>query len=272
MWELDGYRVATISIISFFWWSRDFKNGIRSVPRHWRVDGRDGGWDQQFSGWFSLLFTLFLLYFVASSAWWWTSRVWRTFVLLHILSQTVRHSRPYEQLWSGQVVKDDRRRNALIILIFFFLRIRGKSAPLSLLLSTTLSSISQWVSLSSEKEDISHTKAAIEKGCSRRSVSSPTIRVRNTSLTAVVNKSELERVEITHCRPAHHRALDLARVDESDKHDSIEEFGVIFEGKVRDQVQEQILKSTNHEEILTSSSTIVCPYKCSHPSVQRTHS
>ena len=38
-----------------------------------------------------------------------TSRARRTIALLHILFQNVRHSRPYQQLWSGQVVTDDRQ-------------------------------------------------------------------------------------------------------------------------------------------------------------------
>ena len=65
-----------------------------------------------------------------------------------------------------------------------------------------------------------------------------------------MDKSELEKTEIAHCRPAHHRALDPARVGESDKHDRGEEFWVVFEGKVRDQLHEQIFKPTVHEEIL----------------------
>ena len=69
-----------------------------------------------------------------------------------------------------------------------------------------------------------------------------TNRVRKTPLTADVGKSDLEKTEITYCRPAQHRAVDLVRVDESDRHDSVEEFGVIFEDKKRDQFYEQNFK------------------------------
>ena len=47
--------------------------------------------------------------------------------------------------------------------------------------------------------------------------------------------------KLLHLRPARHRALDLARVGESHKHDNVEEFWV-FEGKVHDQFYEQKFK------------------------------
>ena len=53
---------------------------------------------------------------------------------------------------------------------------------------------------------------------------------------------QLEGAEIAAPRPARHRFLDLARNDESDKHDGDQEFLVVFDDEQHDEFYEQNFK------------------------------